>query len=134
MNQMLRPLERSNQVKMIIVNRHHSAVIHTLHGSEIRPLMDRTTSAITQCSLAEEILLPGQEVTPHRHQTIEEIYYIVEGRGVMTVGDEQKEVSAGDAIFIPRLHRHTLKNTGTEPIKLILVCGPAFFYEDEVKE
>ncbi len=119
---------------MIIVNRKNTAVIHTLHGSEIRPLIDRTTSAITQCSLAEEILLPGQEVTPHRHQTIEEIYYVVEGLGVMTVGDEQREVSAGDAIFIPRHHRHTLKNTGTEPIKLILVCGPAFFYEDEVKE
>jgi mannose-6-phosphate isomerase-like protein (cupin superfamily) len=119
---------------MIIVNRNHSAVIHTLHGSEIRPLIDRTTSAITQCSLAEETLLPGQEVTPHRHQTIEEIYYIVEGRGLMTVGDEQREVSAGDAVYIPPHHRHTLKNTGTEPIKLILVCGPAFFYEDEVKE
>ena len=119
---------------MIIVNRNHRAVIHTLHGSEIRPLIDRTTAAITQCSLAEEILLPGQEVTPHRHQTIEEIYYVVEGHGVMSVGDEQSEVSACDAIFIPRQHRHTLKNTGTEPIKLLLVCGPAFFYEDEVKE
>ena len=123
-----------SETKMIIVNRNDSAVIHTAHGSEIRPLMDRTTSAITQCSLAEEILLPGQEVTPHRHQTIEEIYYVVAGCGVMTVGDEQREVSAGDAIFIPRHHRHTLKNTGTEPIKLILVCGPAFFYEDDVKE
>jgi mannose-6-phosphate isomerase-like protein (cupin superfamily) len=119
---------------MIIVNRKDSVVIHTPHGSEIRPLIDRTTSAITQCSLAEEILLPGQEVTPHRHRTIEEIYYVVEGQGLMTVGDEQREVSAGDAIFIPPNHRHTLKNTGTEPVKLLLVCGPAFFYEDEVKE
>jgi mannose-6-phosphate isomerase-like protein (cupin superfamily) len=119
---------------MKIVNRKDSAVIHTNHGSEIRPLIDRTTSAITQCSLAEETLLQGQEVTPHRHQTIEEIYYVVEGCGLMTVGDQQREVSAGDAIFIPRNHRHTLKNTGTEPVKLILVCGPAFFYEDEVKE
>src|ERR1041384_7071065 len=119
---------------MIIVNRQHTNVIQTPHGSEIRPLIDQTTSPITQCSLAEETLLPGQEVTPHAHQTIEEIYYIVEGRGLMTVGDEQKEVRAGDAVFIPPYHRHTLKNTGTEPIRLILVCGPAFFYEDEVKK
>jgi mannose-6-phosphate isomerase-like protein (cupin superfamily) len=119
---------------MIIVNRQRTKVIQTPHGSEIRPLIDRTTSPIRQCSLAEETLLPGQEVTPHAHQTIEEIYYIVEGRGLMTVGDEQREVSAGDAVFIPPHHRHTLKNTGTEPIRLILVCGPAFFYEDEVKK
>jgi mannose-6-phosphate isomerase-like protein (cupin superfamily) len=117
---------------MIVTNRERANVIKTRHGSEIRPLVDRTTSAITQCSLAEEILLPGQTVTPHRHREIEEVYYIIEGRGVMTVGDEQREVAAGDAIFIPRGNRHTLANTGTEPIKLLLVCGPAFFFVDVV--
>jgi mannose-6-phosphate isomerase-like protein (cupin superfamily) len=117
---------------MIVINRHRASVIKTRHGSEIRPLVDRTTSAITRCSLAEEVLLPGQAVTPHRHREIEEIYYIVEGRGVMTVGDERQEVAAGDAIYVPRHQRHTLSNTGTEPIRLLLVCGPAFFYEDEV--
>ena len=119
---------------MIIVNRQRANVIQTRHGSEIRPLVDRTTSAITGCSLAEEILPPGHAVTPHHHRQIEEIYYIVEGRGLMTVGDQQQEVAAGDAVFVPRGERHTLANTGAEPIKLLLVCGPAFFYEDEVLE
>lgn len=117
---------------MIIVNRDRASVIKTRHGSEIRPLVDRTTSAITRCSLAEEVLPPGHAVTPHRHREIEEVYYILEGRGMMTVGDEQCEVAAGDAVYVPRGHRHTLANTGAEPIKLLLVCGPAFFYEDEV--
>ena len=119
---------------MIIVNRERANVIKTRHGSEIRPLIDRTVSSITQCSLAEEILMPGQAVTPHHHRQIEEIYYVLEGRGVMSVGTEQREVASGDAIFVPRDHRHTLTNTGTEPMRLILACGPAFFYEDEVLE
>ena len=119
---------------MIIVNRESASVVNTAHGSEIRPLIDRTTSGITQCSLAEEILPPGHAVTPHQHRQIEEIYYVVAGRGLMTVGDEVREVEAGDAVYIPRGHRHTLENTGSEPIKLILVCGPAFFYEDEIIE
>jgi mannose-6-phosphate isomerase-like protein (cupin superfamily) len=119
---------------MIIVNRQRAKVIETRHGSEIRPLIDRTTSGITGCSLAEEILPPGHAVTPHHHRQIEEIYYIVEGRGVMTVGDEQQEVAAGDAVYVPRGQRHTLRNIGAEPIKLLLVCGPAFFYEDDVLE
>jgi mannose-6-phosphate isomerase-like protein (cupin superfamily) len=117
---------------MIIVNRESARMIKTPHGSRIRPLIDRTTSGITQCSLAEEVLPPGCVVTPHRHRQIEEIYYVVEGRGLMTVGDEVREVEAGDAIYVPRGHRHTLENTGSEAIRLILVCGPAFFYEDEV--
>ena len=119
---------------MIIVNRNQARVIETPHGSEIRPLIDRTTSAITQCSLAEEVLPPGCAVTPHHHRQLEEIYYIVAGRGVMRVGEEEREVGAGDAVYIPRGHRHTLKNTGTEPIKIVLVCGPAFFPADEVRD
>jgi mannose-6-phosphate isomerase-like protein (cupin superfamily) len=119
---------------MIINNRDRSNVIDTRHGSEIRPLIDRTTSAITQCSLAEEILPPGKSVTPHLHRQLEEVYYILSGQGRMTVGDEQRDVGPGDAIYIPRGNRHTLENTGDEPVRLLLVCGPAFFYEDEIFE
>jgi mannose-6-phosphate isomerase-like protein (cupin superfamily) len=117
---------------MIIINRDSARIINTRHGSEIRPLIDRTTSEITQCSLAEEVLPPGRAVTPHHHNQTEEIYYILSGRGWMTVGDEKREVSAGDAIYVPRGHRHTLENTGAEPIRLLVVCGPAFSYEDEI--
>ncbi|HWC77542.1 MAG TPA: cupin domain-containing protein [Blastocatellia bacterium] len=116
---------------MLIVNRNHATPILTAHGSELRPLMDRTTSAITQCSLAEELLPPGCAVTPHFHRELEEIYYLLAGEGVMTVGNESRDVKAGDAVFVPRLHRHSLNNTGSEPIRLLVVCGPAFFYEDE---
>jgi mannose-6-phosphate isomerase-like protein (cupin superfamily) len=119
---------------MIVRNRKQAAIINTAHGSELRPLIDRTTSNITQCSLAEEILPPGHAVTPHHHREIEEIYYIVSGRGLMTVGDETREVEAGDAVYVPRGHRHTLENTGAQPITLLVACGPAFFYEDEIKE
>lgn len=119
---------------MIIVNRDKAAVINTTHGSEIRPLIDRTTSGIAQCSLAEETLPPGCAVTPHHHREMEEIYYVVAGQGMMTVGTEIRGVNAGDAVYVPRGHRHSLRNTGSEPIKLILVCGPAFCYEDQIFE
>lgn len=119
---------------MIVKSRKQAAIINTAHGSELRPLIDRTTSDITQCSLAEEILPPGCAVIPHHHREIEEIYYIVSGRGLMTVGDETREVEAGDAVYVPRGHRHTLANTGVQPITLLVACGPAFFYEDEIKE
>ncbi|HKG23639.1 MAG TPA: cupin domain-containing protein [Blastocatellia bacterium] len=119
---------------MKIMNRDNSRVLDTRHGSQIRPLIDRTTSDITQCSLAEEVLPPGCSVTPHHHERLEEVYYIVSGNGVMSVGDEQSEVGPGDAIYIPRGTRHTLANAGPEPVKLLLVCGPAFYFEDEILE
>jgi mannose-6-phosphate isomerase-like protein (cupin superfamily) len=115
---------------MLIVNRNKTKIIGAPHGSEIRPLIDRTTSPINQCSLAEEILPPGASVTPHHHEVIEEIYYVIEGEGVMRIDDEEREVGAGDAVYIPRFSRHTLTNTGNGPMKILLICGPAFFYED----
>ncbi|HEV7844471.1 MAG TPA: cupin domain-containing protein, partial [Pyrinomonadaceae bacterium] len=101
-------------------------------GSEIRPLVDRTTSKIERCSLAEEVLPVGAAVVRHHHLETEEIYYILQGRGRMTIGDEVREVAAGDAVFIPLKQTHALENTGDEAILLLLVCGPAYSYEDHL--
>jgi mannose-6-phosphate isomerase-like protein (cupin superfamily) len=117
---------------MIIVNRQSAAVINTPHGSEIRPLMDRTTSSIERCSLAEEVLPVGKSVGRHHHLETEEVYYILVGEGRMQVGDEAREVATGDAIFIPRGQAHTLENTGRIPMTILLVCGPAYSFEDHL--
>ena len=117
---------------MIVVNRQQAAVINTPHGSEIRPLIDRTTSPIELCSLAEETLPAGAAVHKHFHTVTEEVYYITAGRGRMTVGGETREVGAGDAIYIPRGAAHTLENNGAEPMTILLVCGPAYSIADHL--
>ncbi len=119
---------------MIVVNRQQASIINTPHGSEIRPLIDRTTSNVKLCSLAEEVLPAGAAVGRHYHLETEEVYYILRGAGRMTVGDEVREVSAGDAVFIPRNHAHTLENTGQEPMTILLVCGPAHNFADHHAE
>ena len=116
---------------MKVINRADSTPIETPHGSKIYPVMDRSNSRVTSCSIAEELLPPGCAVRPHYHREIEEIYYIQTGHGLMTVADEQRSVGPGDAVHIPRGQRHSLENTGGEEIRLLLVCGPAFFREDE---
>ena len=115
---------------MIVINRQRAAIINTPHGSEIRPLIDRTTSSIERCSLAEEVLPVGAAVGRHHHIETEEVYYILEGTGRMTVGSEVREVKGGDAIFIPRRETHTLENIGQKPMTILLICGPAYSYED----
>jgi mannose-6-phosphate isomerase-like protein (cupin superfamily) len=115
---------------MLIINRDKAKIIDTPHGSQIRPLMDRTTSAIEKCSLAEEVLPVGAAVGAHFHRETEEIYYIMSGTGEMTVGGETEKVSAGDAVYIPVNNIHTLKNTGGEPMKIMLVCGAAHSFDD----
>ena len=115
---------------MKIVNRSASKPLVTPHGTYITPLIDRSTSAATSCSLAEEMLPPGMAVQPHYHKTHEEIYYLITGSGRMRVADEWKEVSAGDAVYIPTNAVHSLQNTGKEDIRLVVVVGPAFSFDD----
>lgn len=116
--------------QMIVVKRERAAVINTPHGSEIRQLVDRTTSPVELCSLAEETLHAGAAVRRHYHNGTEEIYYITRGAGRMTVGAETCEVAAGDAVYIPRGAEHTLANTGAVPMTILLVCGPAYSIAD----
>jgi mannose-6-phosphate isomerase-like protein (cupin superfamily) len=122
------------EMEMVLINHQNTTVLNTPHGSEIRSLIDRTNSDIELCSLAEEVLPPGKAVRRHHHLQTEEIYYILHGEGEMTVGSETQKVKTGDAIFIPRTKTHTLKNTSNEPIRLLLVCGPAYSITDHLIE
>ena len=92
--------------------------------------MDRTTSDIERCSLAEETLPPGKAVVPHYHLETEEVYYILRGAGEMMIDNERRAVAAGDCIFIPRGMAHSLENTGAEAMTILLVCGPAYSRDD----
>ena len=42
----------------------------------------------------------GGKVEPHSHPT-HEFYYILAGRGIMQIDDEQREVAQGDLVRIP---------------------------------
>lgn len=117
---------------MLIINRQHASIINTPHRSEIRPLIDQTTSPIERCSLAEETLPPGATVQPHFHHETEEIYYILSGTGLMEIDEEKQAVQSGDAIYIPRGAHHSLTNTGLTDMILLLVCGPAYSRADHL--
>lgn len=44
-------------------------------------------------------LMPGQEIPPHSGAT--GMFYVLEGKGVFTVGDEKVDISAGSLIIVP---------------------------------
>ncbi len=66
-------------------------------------------------------LPPGKSIPPHYHPDFEEIYYVLSGYGIMTIGDEQKEISRGDVVYIPAISVHALVNTGNVPLRFITV-------------
>lgn len=44
-------------------------------------------------------LMPGQEIPPHPGAT--GMFYVVEGKGIFTAGDERIEISAGSLVVVP---------------------------------
>ncbi|MFH1379439.1 MAG: cupin domain-containing protein, partial [bacterium] len=51
-------------------------------------------------SLAHASVKPGNKTLAHRLKT-SEVYYIIEGSGIMHIDNESETVSAGDSIVIP---------------------------------
>lgn len=66
----------------------------------------------------------GGQVPWHNHPE-EEIYFILEGTGEMCIGNDRKEVTSGQAVFIPPNEFHQLTNVSKKPLKMIYCYGPA---------
>jgi len=104
----------------------------TKDGSEIRELLAHRNSCIRSQSLAEARLPVGGSTQEHYHPKAEEIYYITYGVGRMRIEEEACDVKVGDAIAIPPGKRHKLWNTGTEVLRLLCCCAPAYEHDDTV--
>ena len=72
---------------------------------------------------------PGSEQGLHRHDTNEQVYVIVRGRGVMKAGGEEQEVGPGTLVFIPPGTDHAIRNTGAETLTFISATSPPFDHE-----
>jgi mannose-6-phosphate isomerase-like protein (cupin superfamily) len=69
----------------------------------------------------DDIVAPGKAVKAHR-DAWDEVYYIMNGFGEMRIDGEKASVKEGDAIHIPPGKAHSLKNTGTRPLRFICVA------------
>jgi len=117
---------------MEIVRREHRQPFVTLDGSEIRELAGKPSGNAANQSLAEASVAPGASTERHYHRTSEEIYLFTAGEGRMSLGDEERDIHAGDCVVIPPGTPHRLHNTGSERLVLLCCCAPAYSHEDTV--
>ncbi|MDB5042841.1 MAG: Cupin 2 conserved barrel domain protein [Candidatus Eremiobacteraeota bacterium] len=67
---------------------------------------------------------PKGHVEVHTHTEAEHVYYILSGKGLMTLGDETVVVEPHTAIFIAPGVKHAIDNTGIENLVFIVVAVP----------
>ena len=70
-------------------------------------------------TIATATFLPGQSVGDHTHETMCEVFYILEGRAVFECGGVTAEVSTGDCISIPAGSTHKQSNPFNDPVTWI---------------
>ncbi|MEM1575286.1 MAG: cupin domain-containing protein [Candidatus Methanomethylicia archaeon] len=66
----------------------------------------------------------GQKCAPHKHDDSEEAYYILEGKGIIKINEEEYEVSKEDAIFIPKGFTHQIMNNNDKDLVFLWIMSP----------
>ncbi|WP_270937970.1 cupin domain-containing protein [Falsiroseomonas oryzae] len=67
---------------------------------------------------------PGAHVARHKHEAKEQIYHVLEGEGLLELGEATHVVRAGDVALIPPHVPHALQNTGLGRLVFIVVTVP----------
>jgi quercetin dioxygenase-like cupin family protein len=85
----------------------HHGTVPVWYLWEPRELKEATEGGYLELA-GEFVVEAGGHVHPHSHHT-HEFYYVVGGRGVMTIEDEERVLVPGDLVHIPPDKVHSLR-------------------------
>ena len=110
---------------MIVRNMNDPEVLATTYvahrGAVARMIM--TSQILKSMEFLAYAMLPAGNVIEEHIDDYEEIYFILNGKGVMKVGDEEKEVKDGDAIWLPADVPHRLENNSDGMLVILVVAA-----------
>lgn len=66
----------------------------------------------------------GQEQAPHGHAGSDKVYYIIDGRAVFVVGNDEFEGGPGHACLAPSGLTHAVRNPGPDRLTLLVFMAP----------
>lgn len=79
--------------------------------------------SVPDLSVGLYVLAPGEPDLQQPH-TEDEVYYVIAGRGQITVGETVRDVQAGTTVFVAAGLPHRFHDI-TEELRLLVVFGPA---------
>lgn len=69
-------------------------------------------------------LEPGQAQKPHAHAGADKVYFVLEGEGEFSVGDEQQRLGPGHAVLAPAEIDHGVRNPGPARLTVLVFMAP----------
>lgn len=93
-------------------------------GCQIREVLHPAQDPIAlPYSLAVAEVVAGAQTYRHRLQQAE-VYYVLEGKGLMHIDLEARDVRTGDAIFIPAGALQWIENVGPMNLRFLALVSP----------
>lgn len=83
-------------------------------------------------SIAHVEMAPGNTSLLHKHNSFTEIYYILDGKGIIWVGDKKLSVGRDTLVEIKPGVNHKLRNTGKFLLSHLVISNPPFNPADVV--
>ncbi len=68
---------------------------------------------------------PMAYVQEHVHKVQEQVYYVLEGEGILTLDDTKNLMRPHDYVYVPPGIRHSFTNTGTQGLVFLVITTPA---------
>lgn len=111
---------------MKIIRQNEVSVIEDVCG-EIREMYNSANMSISVATIT------GKS-TSHKHETLEEVYFIAKGCGKIFIGSESAHIQQGDLIAIPKNEFHHIETNQNEVVEVIVATYPKFNNKDVIKE
>jgi len=69
-------------------------------------------------------LLPGQSQKVHSHDGSDKVYFVVRGAGHFTVGEEEADLTEGNAVIARAGVPHGVRNDSADDLVLLVTMAP----------
>jgi mannose-6-phosphate isomerase-like protein (cupin superfamily) len=90
----------------------------------------REVISLPKVSMAHVVMNEGNVSLWHQHSRMSEVYFILEGEGVLYYGDNALQAEKGAYLVLPPNTPHKLRNTGKSDLEHLVFAIPPFDPED----
>jgi len=119
---------------MFIKDIRHSYYFRALDGTTLCELLNPEKTDVElsiRCSVAHAVLRQNESSLPHRLKSSAELYYILEGEGLMCIDGEFARVHSGQIVYIPPGSIQHIQNVGVKDLAFLCIVDPMWREGDE---
>ncbi|MEY4363545.1 MAG: hypothetical protein RLZZ24_897 [Pseudomonadota bacterium] len=94
-------------------------------GALSKELAGPSTTGSSRVDFRISRYAPMAYVQEHVHRVQEQVYYVLEGEGMLTLDDASHLMRPHDYVYVPPGVRHSFTNTGTDGLVFLVITTPA---------